>query len=66
MHRYFDEDTEGVFKCVVCDEELFTSKQKFDSGSGWPSFFDAIQREKITYIRDYALGNAYDNGFNCF
>jgi peptide-methionine (R)-S-oxide reductase len=37
-----DEHREGAFACVGCDLELFPSKFKFDSGTGWPSFFDVI------------------------
>jgi peptide-methionine (R)-S-oxide reductase len=41
---------------VVCDEDIFSSKTKYDSGSGWPSFYDAIQRDKLAYVRDYDIG----------
>src|SRR3954466_10594049 len=37
--RYWDSKTHGVYKCVCCGEPLFDSTTKFDSGSGWPSFF---------------------------
>jgi len=37
-----DEHREGIFACVACDLPLFPSKYKFDSGTGWPSFFDSI------------------------
>ncbi len=37
-----EEHREGTFACAGCDLPLFTSKMKFDSGTGWPSFFDAI------------------------
>ena len=38
-----DEHREGIFACTACDLPLFPSKFKFDSGTGWPSFFDAIE-----------------------
>ncbi len=38
-----DEKREGVFQCAGCDLELFTSKMKYDSGTGWPSFFTHIE-----------------------
>ncbi len=38
--KYYKTKTEGMYKCVVCGEELFDSKTKFDSFSGWPSFYD--------------------------
>tara|TARA_E500000081_G_C6068190_1_gene321729 strand:- start:172 stop:552 length:381 start_codon:yes stop_codon:yes gene_type:complete len=43
---------EGIYKCVCCDSELFISDSKFDSGTGWPSFFDCINKEKIDFKED--------------
>ena len=55
-NQYSEYDVDGIYKCVVCDEDLFSSKTKYDSGSGWPSFYDAIQRDKLAYVRDYDIG----------
>lgn len=41
---------------MVCREELFTSDLKFDSGCGWPAFFDSIDKSKILIEKDYQLG----------
>lgn len=41
--KYWDCKTEGIYKCVCCGEDLFLSETKFDSGSGWPSFYEAIE-----------------------
>jgi len=40
---YWNTKEEGSYHCVVCDEKLFDSSTKFDSGTGWPSFYDAIK-----------------------
>ena len=50
-----DEHRAGMFLCVACDLELFPSRYKFDSGTGWPSFFDTIAGHLETK-NDYALG----------
>jgi len=42
----------GVYRCICCDQELFDSKTKFDSGSGWPSFYDAIKKESVEIHQD--------------
>lgn len=49
-----DEKRKGVFVCVACDLELFTSDMKYDSGTGWPSFFDVIPGHVATR-KDYKL-----------
>ncbi len=41
--KYLYEKSTGVYKCAACEQELFSSKDKFDSGTGWPSFDDAIE-----------------------
>ncbi|XP_076967435.1 methionine-R-sulfoxide reductase B3 isoform X2 [Tamandua tetradactyla] len=46
----------GIYKCVVCGTPLFKSETKFDSGSGWPSFYDVIISEAITLTDDFSYG----------
>ncbi|XP_060633495.2 methionine-R-sulfoxide reductase B3 isoform X2 [Anolis sagrei] len=46
----------GIYKCVVCGTPLFKSETKFDSNSGWPSFYDVIASDKITFTDDYSFG----------
>ena len=51
-----DQKSEGIFTCRCCQEPLFKSDAKFDSGSGWPSFFAALDDEKIDQIQDVTHG----------
>ena len=46
---------EGVYKCVGCGNELFASEQKFDSGSGWPSFTAPVANENVDHEEDNSL-----------
>ena len=54
--EHWDNHRKGIYKCVVCKEDLFESKTKFDSGSGWPSFYDVVDNEKVQLIRDSSYG----------
>ncbi len=54
--EYCNTKEKGVYKCVCCGEILFQSETKFDSGSGWPSFWDPVSDEKIEYISDHSYG----------
>lgn len=46
----------GVFRCICCDTALFSSATKFESGTGWPSFWAPIDKENILEIRDTSFG----------
>jgi len=48
--------TTGTYRCKCCDTPLFQSDMKYDSGSGWPSFWQAINNENIKQIRDVSHG----------
>ncbi|MEY8263892.1 MAG: peptide-methionine (R)-S-oxide reductase MsrB [Bermanella sp.] len=48
--------TTGIYHCKCCDSALFQSEMKYDSGSGWPSFWQAINNENIKQIRDSSHG----------
>lgn len=47
---------EGVYRCVACDLPLFASKSKYDSGTGWPSFYEPIAKENVGEQTDRSLG----------
>lgn len=51
-----DEKREGTYTCAACHAELFPSGTKFESGSGWPSFYAAIKPEAVKLITDRTLG----------
>lgn len=54
--KYWDHHGDGVYRCVCCGEPLFDSTTKFNSGTGWPSFFAATEKEKIAEKEDRAFG----------
>ncbi|MDX2378291.1 MAG: peptide-methionine (R)-S-oxide reductase MsrB [Acidimicrobiia bacterium] len=53
---YCDTKDDGTYHCVVCDEALFSSDAKYDSRSGWPSFSEAIDSDKVTVNEDRSHG----------
>lgn len=54
--KYCNEKGDGVYRCKCCDEQLFSSAAKYDSGSGWPSFYQALAERKITETSDHSHG----------
>jgi len=53
---YWDSHDAGLFRCLCCDTALFTSDTKFDSGTGWPSFWQPIVRENVVDTEDTSYG----------
>jgi peptide-methionine (R)-S-oxide reductase len=47
---------DGLYRCVCCDTPLFDSRTKFDSGTGWPSFYQPISRHNVGQAKDLSLG----------
>jgi len=55
-NKYFDNHEDGLYKCICCGTVLFDSKTKFESGTGWPSFWQPIAKENVTTHTDYSYG----------
>ncbi len=53
--EYHDCNKDGVYLCVCCEAELFSSATKFDSGTGWPSFWAPVSHENIEHEQDNSL-----------
>lgn len=54
--EFWDNKKEGTYTCVCCDLELFSSKTKFKSGTGWPSFYEPISAENVGEVADNSYG----------
>lgn len=50
--KYYDNKDEGVYRCACCGQELFSSDAKYDSGSGWPSFFKPAEQAAVAEDSD--------------
>ena len=53
---FWDDHTEGTYRCAGCGTELFSSDTKFDSGSGWPSFYQAVDDGRVETREDRSHG----------
>ena len=51
---YFDNKEDGLYKCAGCGQILFTSKEKYDSGCGWPSFYDIQKKGVVSFHDDFS------------
>ena len=54
--RYVDHKEDGTYRCVVCGNALFSSEHKYDSGSGWPSFWLPLAGENVRTVTDRSHG----------
>lgn len=54
--QYHESKEAGVYRCVCCGNQLFDSDTKFDSGTGWPSFYEPISEEKVATEEDSTYG----------
>ncbi len=53
---YWNTKDPGTYRCIVCDAPLFSSETKYESGSGWPSFWEALDPSRVTLVEDRAYG----------
>lgn len=53
--KYWNTKTPGTYRCVCCGEPLFDSETKFDSGTGWPSFYAPVDKSRVKEEEDRAL-----------
>jgi peptide-methionine (R)-S-oxide reductase len=58
--KYANNHDDGLYHCICCNTVLFDSKTKFESGTGWPSFYQAIAKENVVTRRDTSLGMVRD------
>jgi len=61
---YWNLHEKGLFRCICCDTALFSSETKFDSGTGWPSFWAAVAKENIQELADHSWGT-YRTAVSC-
>jgi peptide-methionine (R)-S-oxide reductase len=54
--KYVDHKEDGTYRCVCCDAKLFSSQHKYDSGSGWPSFWLPLAGDAVTTVTDRSHG----------
>jgi peptide-methionine (R)-S-oxide reductase len=54
--KYYNHKEDGMYSCAACGAELFTSDTKYDSGSGWPSFYAAVDKAAIKEVEDNSYG----------
>ena len=54
--KYYNSKEKGKYLCAACGQELFSSEAKFDSGTGWPSFYESIKDENVELAPDKSLG----------
>jgi peptide-methionine (R)-S-oxide reductase len=54
--KYYKHKEKGTYICVACGQDLFSSQTKFESGTGWPSFYDVLKSSNVTLKEDLSFG----------
>lgn len=54
--QYWNNHDKGLYRCICCDTALFSSETKFESGTGWPSFYEPLAKENVEEISDSSFG----------
>ena len=54
--KYYNSKEKGIYKCICCENNLFSSDTKFDSGTGWPGFWSPVDSKNVETIPDYGFG----------
>lgn len=54
--QYWNLHDKGLYRCICCDTALFSSETKFESGTGWPSFWQPLAKENVREVSDFSLG----------
>jgi peptide-methionine (R)-S-oxide reductase len=56
QNKYWNHKQDGIYTCACCGHRLFDSKTKFDSGTGWPSYYQPLTKNAVTEVADYSYG----------
>ncbi len=54
--KYYQNEDDGIYHCICCDAPLFSSDEKYDSGSGWPSYWQPVSDDAVIELVDSSLG----------
>jgi peptide methionine sulfoxide reductase MsrB len=65
-NKFYKHYDSGVYTCLVCSEDLFNSETKYESGSGWPSFYDVVAKDKISTRADASGSKSQNLDFRIF
>lgn len=63
--EYLRLNDHGIYCCIVCGEEIFSSETKYDSGCGWPAFYNTIDADKLITQTDLSHGKNLSSSFCC-